>query len=226
MRPSAQKVPVGSDGVSIPADLTAVPADKLRRMRANVVEAESGLSYLRRLAQGRLDIVAAEDERREAGDPPLEVAELIGRLPSILTGHASGPSRGRHPAIEAVDVDPLLLQRLERVVPGRQLASLGDVADARLTAIRVGLSDLEREVSARRRRLHPIIDRIEAEIGRRYRTGQLSPEDAALVSLSTNGLSADRGDLAAVGPAETVEPERGEPAETVGPAETGEPETG
>ena len=49
-------------------DLPARPIEQIRSMRAECQSVEVGLSYLRRLAQGRLDIVAAELGRRRTGE--------------------------------------------------------------------------------------------------------------------------------------------------------------
>ena len=46
----------------------------VRAMRAECQEIETGLSYLRRLVQGRLDIVGAEQQRRRDG---LEPGDLV-----------------------------------------------------------------------------------------------------------------------------------------------------
>ena len=41
--------------------------DELRTMERDVIEVETEMSYVRRLAQGRIDILAAEADRRAAG---------------------------------------------------------------------------------------------------------------------------------------------------------------
>ena len=51
-------------------DLTARTMDEVRRMRAECQEVETGLSLLRRLVQGRLDIVGLELARRAEGGEP------------------------------------------------------------------------------------------------------------------------------------------------------------
>ena len=49
-------------------DVTTLSMDELRAKRAESQAIETGLSYLRRLAQGRLDIVAAEQPLGRAED--------------------------------------------------------------------------------------------------------------------------------------------------------------
>jgi Mg2+ and Co2+ transporter CorA len=57
--------------------------DDLRLMRAECGEVETEVSYVRRLAQARLDIIAAELKRREDGG---DLGDLIASLPEILAG--------------------------------------------------------------------------------------------------------------------------------------------
>ena len=54
-------------------------------MRVECSELETEASYLRRLAQGRIDIVRAEQERRAAGGGG-SLGSLIDDLPRILAG--------------------------------------------------------------------------------------------------------------------------------------------
>ena len=54
-------------------DVTALPMDELRKRRAEGQELEVAISYQRRIAQGRLDIVAAEQRlkrQRPQQSPP------------------------------------------------------------------------------------------------------------------------------------------------------------
>ena len=69
---------------------------ELRARREEAEAEEADVSYLRRLLQGRLDILRAELVRRSAGGTH-DVAGLLAGLPSILTDDApapSAPSRG------------------------------------------------------------------------------------------------------------------------------------
>ena len=77
---------------------------ELRARREEAEAEEADVSYLRRLLQGRLDILRAELERRSAGGDQ-DVAALLAGLPAILSDDAPGtfsavprvqvPSRGR-----------------------------------------------------------------------------------------------------------------------------------
>src|SRR5688572_15402173 len=72
-------------------DLEARPIEEIRAMRAECQEIETGLSFLRRVVQGHLDIVAAEVARRRDGGEPADVAALVDRLPEILADHLRAP---------------------------------------------------------------------------------------------------------------------------------------
>jgi hypothetical protein len=155
-------------------DVTAHSLDDVRSMRAECQEIETGLSYLRRLVQGRLDIVGLELQRRADGGDPGDLADLIARLPETLAEHTRTPGTGRLPQLLVPgEVDPDLSAELESIIAAdgdpTDLTQLGD-EELRATADR--LADLEQRVSAHRRALFERIDALQAEITRRYRTGE------------------------------------------------------
>ncbi|MDQ1373700.1 MAG: hypothetical protein QOJ09_1038, partial [Actinomycetota bacterium] len=63
--------------------LRELSMDDLRAKRTECQEVEVGLSYLRRVVQGRLDIVISDLQRR-AGGEPADLAALVDQLPEIL----------------------------------------------------------------------------------------------------------------------------------------------
>lgn len=156
-------------------ELRARPLDDLRAARAECVEVETGLSYLRRRVQGLLDIVTREQARRRAGGGGADLSSLIEELPSIL---ADGPSRGdggRLPhGLAPTTVDPELEAELDAVLGEAGAADPSGLDDADLDALATGLGALEAKVSARRRALFARIDALQAELARRYRTGEAS----------------------------------------------------
>jgi hypothetical protein len=159
------------------ADLTARPIEQIRAMRAECQEIETGLSYLRRVVQGHLDIVAAEVVRRRDGGEPDDVAALVDRLPQILGDHLRAPGTGRLPTTFGPGrPDPELEGRLDRIVAGSGIDVLESVADEDLLQARDDLTVLESETSARRRALFDRIDALQAELTRRYRSGEASVE--------------------------------------------------
>lgn len=156
--------------------LEAKPIEDLRSMRTECQAVETGLSYLRRVVQGRLDIVAGELARRRDGGDPADISGLIDRLPEILADRTRSPGFGRLPQTLATgDPDPDLVDRLEAIC-GTDLDHLPDAGDERLVTLREDLAEFEHDVSGRRRELFDRIDAIQAELTRRYRTGEASVE--------------------------------------------------
>lgn len=145
---------------------------EVRSRRDTATEIETGLSYLRRIVQGRLDIVVAEQGHREHGERA-DVSELVDELPSILSDNVHAPGLGRLPALLAPgEIDSTLEHRLEEILPASRLANLPDLSDEELRGAANGLADFERSVSTQRRAVLDVLDRLQDEIVRRYRTGE------------------------------------------------------
>lgn len=156
--------------------LTTAPIEDLRARRAECQALEVAVSYQRRMAQGRLDIVGAEQRRRAEGGEPLSDDDLVRSLAETLADRSRPGGVGRLPQLmtpEAGEVDTTQLDAIAR--PGA-LARLGELADAELASMVDALSGYEQHVSGQRRALHERIDALQAEITRRYRTGEASVE--------------------------------------------------
>ncbi len=154
------------------ADLGGRSVADLRSLRAECQTVENKLSYLRRLVQGRLDIVTGEQERRKGGGDPGDTADLIERLPEILSDRIRGPGTGRPPAnLEPGELSGTLVDRLNVIGDG------DDASDDVLEASVFALTELEGEVSSFRRAMFDRIDRIETELTARYRDGSASVDD-------------------------------------------------
>ena len=147
--------------------------ESVRARRDVATEVETGLSYLRRIVQGRLDILLAEQRRRRDGTGGSDLTSLVEDLPSILSDHVHAPGLGRLPTLMAPgELGGQLEARLEAVVTANRLAAIGTMDDAELSVACAGLVDLEKKVSAERRAVFEVLDRLQDEIVRRYGTGE------------------------------------------------------
>jgi hypothetical protein len=155
----------GLDGWSMP---------DVRALRDEVQAAEGGLSFVRRMVHGRLDIVGAEVARRREGGDPADLSGLIAQLPELLTDHErSGPARSPR-LLELATVPDGLDAELDEIVDTDALADLRTLDDATLDELTTKLVDFERWVSERRRTLQQRVDDLQAEVVRRYRDGEAS----------------------------------------------------
>jgi hypothetical protein len=145
--------------------LGALDLDALHAKRDECSSIEHAVSYTRRMAQGRFEILSAEQIRRREGRSR---SDLIADLPRIL-----GEERGRSSAPNArvsvtdepvVDVD---WGTRAGLVDDDSLANLDALDDDVLAACVVSLGDFERELSEYRRDLHRVLDAIEHEVATR-----------------------------------------------------------
>ncbi len=153
--------------------LPALPIDEIRNRRDQATEVEVGLSYVRRLVQGRLDIVLAEVRQRETGTSGGDLADLVQRLPEILGERVRSPGTGRLPTLMA-PAEPELTEmyRLDEIVDAESLGTLPQRSEAELRHIVDALAEFEHEVSGGRRSVHDVIDQLQDELVRRYKTGE------------------------------------------------------
>jgi hypothetical protein len=152
-------------------ELAARDPDEVRAMRAEAQRVEAKLSYVRRLVQGRLDIVSAELARRAEGAAPDDLSTLVERLPEILADRSRAPGPGRLPTnLVPPDDGDDLTGELDRI---SNLASLPDLSAEELEGVSERLKTLERQVSARRRAMFGVIDSLQAELASRYEHGDV-----------------------------------------------------
>lgn len=156
-------------------DVAALSMDEVRGRRTACKEIETGLSYLRRLVQGRLDVVAAEQGRRRDGGGGDDLEDLIARLPELLAGSTRSEGTGRLPSsIGTGTVDPALQDELDGIITDSHLGEPSELTDDQLDATRASLVVFEQKVSALRRTLFDRIDALEDELTRRYKSGEAS----------------------------------------------------
>jgi hypothetical protein len=146
--------------------LPDLPLDELRRRRDDCFAEREYLSLLRRLVQGRAEILKAEVERRGRG----EEGSLVGALSTILAGDAQGPARGEAVKVGLPEEEMLLARRrVERLVADAGLSDPGALDDRRLAEAVDLLVQEEREVSEARAEVLKAMDTIQEELKRRYR---------------------------------------------------------
>ena len=154
--------------------IRTVSLPDLRAVREDAEQEEADLSYLRRLLQGRIDLIGAELERRRrvaAGDP--DAGSLLSDLPRILADEQRPAARGlgRHSAVEPSRVSEHR-RRVEALAADLDISDVAARTDDELRASLAQLQEAETEVSDRRRRVHDVLDAYAAEITRRYRDGE------------------------------------------------------
>lgn len=152
-----------------PEDPSRCSLAELRSVRDGYQEVENGLSYARRIVQGRLDTVSVELERRAERDPD---PDLVRRLPTALAAHGRGPGLPRPPQ----DLEPpawadRIVAELDELLPPGELGRLSELGDDDLLRAAERIGALERELSEARHELHRRIDRIQEELIGRYRAG-------------------------------------------------------
>jgi anti-sigma-K factor RsiG len=157
-------------------DLQGHTIEEIRAMREECQRAEDGLSYVRRQAQGRLDIVANELSRRAEGKGPSDAADIVDMLPEILGHNVQAPGLGRLSTSLQPPDDSSLSVELEGILHQSSLTGLGQITDDELRELVDRLTEYERTVSSRRRALHDRLDALQAEIVRRYKSGEVSVE--------------------------------------------------
>lgn len=175
MRPPVQRTGPGIDegqpGQS-PPGLGSLRLPELRNLRRDSQRDEADLSYVRRLVQGRIDILRAELARRRDPETP-----VVDRLSEILT---DTPSRHRSSARHVTLTTPrsdefrrLAAETLAEV----ELSDLDARTDEELYTAMGRLVRYERQVSRRRHQLQRTADDCSAEIARRYRDGEAQVDD-------------------------------------------------
>jgi hypothetical protein len=156
--------------------LETMSVEDLRAKKAECTELETVTSYLRRMAQGRLDIVADEQRRRRTGEGPIQAADLVESLTDILAGGSRQPGPGRLPATMAPDEAEADTAELDHIAGAAALGDLSNLDDATLATLVDDLSAYEAGVSRLRQSLFERIDRLQAELVRRYKTGEAKVE--------------------------------------------------
>lgn len=164
---------------SFVAGLTERSNQELRILRGDCKEGENEISFERRLCQARTDILAAELERRKG--TASDTDDLVQRLSKILGAERrgeAGPLPSRAPDFSIPRNADVPRRRVEEIVGEQTLARLPALQTAEIQGIISSLEEHERNLSSRRRAIHDVMDAIQAEIVRRYRSGEADPSAA------------------------------------------------
>ncbi|MDL5202387.1 aerial mycelium formation protein [Streptomyces sp. ALI-76-A] len=161
-------------------DLAVLSLPELRTLRRDAQRDEADLSYVRRLLQGRIDILRAELARRGPTSVVAvgaEVASVVERLPEILTdAPARHRSSARHVTLGTPHSEEYRLLAAE-MLSEVELSDLAARTDLELSTAMRRLVRYEQQVSRRRQRLQRTADDCSAEIARRYREGEAQVDD-------------------------------------------------
>jgi hypothetical protein len=152
-------------------DPQSMPLEELRSLRASLQRDDDAVSFVRRLTQAKIDLIRAEQRRRQRGIGGSITEELAIILGEHLTG---GPARPPRP-VDDFSHHPLAVEltALETRMHGGDVNSM-DEDD--LEAFATALEQFESQRSAERHELFAKIDELSAELVRRYREGEADVE--------------------------------------------------
>lgn len=174
MRPPVQRTGQGSDEgpAAPPPELGALRLPELRTLRRDSQRDEADLSYVRRLVQGRIDILRAELARRRDPESPVvdRLSEILADAPSLHRSSARHVTLGIPRSDEYRQLAAETLAEVE-------LSDLDARTDEELHTAMGRLVRYEQQVSRRRHRLQRTADGCSAEIARRYRDGEAQVDD-------------------------------------------------
>ncbi|MDQ1585360.1 MAG: hypothetical protein QOJ90_1814 [Actinomycetota bacterium] len=154
-------------------DLETATLDDVRQRRREAEQEDADLSYIRRMLQGRMDILRAELSRRSNGGDD----KLVDHLSRILSdvGRADH-GLGRYLTVEPSRVDEHR-RAVEQVIADVGVSDVEGHSDDEVRAALARVEEFERGVSEDRQAVQKVMDALTAEVTRRYRTGAASVED-------------------------------------------------
>ncbi len=154
---------------------------EVRELRDEAEQEEVDLSYIRRMIQGRLDILRAELNRRDGSG----AQDLVEGLAAILADEPRAAARGlgRHTTVEPSRADSHR-RYVEALVADVDLSDVTARTTDELAHAMRTLSEEEQGLSAKRRAVQAVMDACSAEITRRYRDGE-ADVDALLATPPT-----------------------------------------
>lgn len=159
---------MSAEGRTDPADLSL---EELRSTRERLQAEDDAVSYARRVAQARLDLVTAA---RSRGDRASD-SDLRDDLNTVLSQHLTGgPPRPPRPTEDLSG--SAVATELEAICAANGFSRLDELDEAGLRALAGALEDFERRISADRQDRFERLDAHTAELVRRYRDGEADIE--------------------------------------------------
>lgn len=152
------------------SDPAQMSLGELRTERDRLRQIEDAVSFVRRLAQGRIDLVTAMLNSRRDGTGEVSVADIV----RSGVGPAPGTGSARPPRETQVEADHPLLIEFESLCDRLGFDDMTESTTERLEALEAGLRAFEAEQSEIRRRLFGQIDALTAELVERYKSGAAS----------------------------------------------------
>lgn len=147
------------------ADPTTLSLDELRALRTQMQRRDDVVSYARRVAQARLDLVKSELSRRTSDD------DVSTEVTDVLSQHLTGgPGRPPRPAEDLSD-DELSVE-LDAICREYHFGRVEDLDEAELGELAEAIDTFEQRVSQDRRARFDRLDALSAELVRRYRDGE------------------------------------------------------
>lgn len=147
------------------SDLSHLDLAGIRAARAALQAQEDAVSFVRRMAQGRLDIARDEQRRRAENLPTSQTAtDLAG-----VFGQEHGGGSARPPRETNISTDHPLVIELEQLCDRVGFGSIRTLDEAALLGVIDELSAFENARSGERRMLFDQIDKLTAELVHRYK---------------------------------------------------------
>ena len=147
-----------------PASLTLT---ELRSLRTDLQNEEDAVSFVRRLAQGRLDVVREEKQKRGAGKSLDAQPEQL----AAVFGQQQGGGSARPPRDTEVPAHHPRLAELTALCDIFHFADFAELSLVELDALVVALEAFEMVQSTDRKSLFGQIDALSAELVARYKNG-------------------------------------------------------
>jgi hypothetical protein len=148
--------------------LGSLETDEVRRRRDLARGELEYVSFLRRIVQGRRDILRDELDRRRTDGAKQDVVE---RVVSVLSEGTRGKSSGRAQTVPLPEDEiAKARRRVEKLVGDSELSNLEGLSDARLEEAINRLDEEEKGVSENRSKVIEVADLLQEEMKKRLKS--------------------------------------------------------